>query len=417
MRRFYTFFLYLLMPFVILRLFLRSRKNPDYRKRIAERFAVNKNLPQNIDVWLHGVSLGEIVAATPLLEELLKLEKKVLVTTMTPTGSKQVLNKFANRVSHQYVPYDLPTFLNRFFKSINAKAGIIMETEIWPNLIHCAHAHGVQLGLVNARISDKAYAQYTKTGKFFRTTLNKFNFIAAQTEIDAARYLQLGVDKDKVSVVGNIKFDIQYPGLKLKDFSSLQNSWGEQRPVFIAASTHDNEEMQLLQNLNKLQRLVPDILLLIAPRHIERFNNVYELSKKLGFNTALRSKVATINSRTDVVVLDSIGELLGFFKLSNYAFVGGSLVPIGGHNVLEPIVMDVPVFCGPFMQNSKAICDELLAANAIVIAKDVDDLLTQLIEMSTDDRVRVKQIANAKAVLEANRGVLGKYLDKVLSII
>lgn len=417
MRRFYTLFLYLLMPFVILRLFLRSRKNPDYRKRIAERFSLNKNLPQNIDVWLHGVSLGEIVAATPLLEELLKLEKKVLVTTMTPTGSKQVLNKFANRVAHQYVPYDLPIFLNRFFKSINAKAGIIMETEIWPNLIHCAHAHGVQLGLVNARISDKAYAQYTKTGKFFRTTLNKFNFIAAQTETDAARYLQLGVDKDRVSVIGNIKFDIQYPGLKLKDFSSLQNSWGKQRPVFIAASTHDNEEMQLLQNLNKLQRLVPDILLLIAPRHIERFNNVYELSKKLGFNTALRSKVATINSRTDVVVLDSIGELLGFFKLSNYAFIGGSLVPIGGHNVLEPIVMDVPVFCGPFMQNSKAICDELLAANAIVIAKDVDDLLTQLIEMSTDDRVRVKQIANAKAVLEANRGVLGKYLDKVLSII
>lgn len=416
MHRLYTFFIYLFTPFIVLRLYLRGKKNPAYRERISERFALNKNIPQNIDVWLHGVSLGEIVAATPLIEELLKANKTLLITTMTPAGSKQVISKFSDKVYHQYVPYDLPICLNRFFKRINAKVGIIMETEIWPNMIHCASKHGIKLGLVNARISDKAYTQYAKTGKFFRATLNKFSFIAAQSEIDAKRYKGLGASCDIVSVVGNIKFDVKHPGSNLKDFTNLQNSWGKERPVFIAASTHDNEEMQLLRSLNKLQGLVPDIILLIAPRHIERSEKIYELSEKFGFNTALRSKVASITQRTDVVVLDTIGELLGFYKLSDYAFVGGSLVPIGGHNVLEPILMDVPVFCGPFMQNSKAICDQLLAANAMVIAKDVDDLLTQIIEMSTDENVRAKQVANAKAVLESNRGVLDKYLGKILSL-
>ena len=417
MRRLYTLFLYLLTPLIVLRLYLRGRKNPGYRQRISERFALNKNMAKDIDVWLHGVSLGEIVAATPLIEELLNANNKVLITTMTPAGSKQVINKFADRVAHQYVPYDLPWCLNRFFKRINAKVGIIMETEIWPNMIYCAHNNGVKLGLVNARISDKAFKQYAKTGKFFKDTLNTFNFIATQSELDAERYTKLGASKDIVSVVGNIKFDVKHPGVKLKDFTSLRDAWGKERPVLIAASTHDNEEMQLLTSLNKLKRLIPDIILLIAPRHVERFKTVYEMAEKLGFKTALRSKVASISQDSDVVVLDSIGELLGFFKLSDYAFVGGSLVPIGGHNVLEPILMEVPVFCGPHMQNSKAVCDELQAANALVIAKDVDDLLTQVIEMSMDENIRKRQIANATAVLEANRGVLGKYLQKIRSLL
>ena len=418
MRRLYTLFLYLLTPFIVLRLYLRGRKNPGYRQRIFERFALNKNMPKgSIDVWLHGVSLGEIVAATPLIEALLQENKKILITTMTPAGSKQVLNKFTDRVAHQYVPYDLPCCLNRFFKRINAKVGIIMETEIWPNMIYYAKKHGVKLGLVNARISDKAFKQYAKTGKFFIDTLNAFNFIAAQSDLDAERYMQLGASKDIVSVVGNIKFDIKHPGSKLKDFTSLRDDWGKERPVLIAASTHDNEEMQLLSSLNKLKRLIPDIILLIAPRHVERFNTVYEMAEKQGFKAALRSKFASIAKDTDVLILDSIGELLGFFKLSDYAFVGGSLVPIGGHNVLEPILMEVPVFCGPHMQNSKAVCDELQAANAIVIAKDVDDLLTQVIELSMDENIRTRQIANATAVLEANRGVLAKYLQRIKGLL
>ncbi len=416
MRRFYSLVLYLLTPLIIIRLFLRSRKNNSYRKRILERFSIGKNLPKNVDIWLHAVSLGEVVAATPLIEEFLKETKIVLVTTMTPAGSKQVINKFGDKVQHQYIPYDLPCCLKKFFKRINAKVGVILETEIWPNMIYFGHKFGVKMCLVNARISDKAFKQYKKTGNFFRSTLNKFTFIAAQSEIDAERYKKLGASSDLVTVIGNIKFDIQHPGTKLQDFSSIKDIWGKNRPVFIAASTHDNEEMQLLSNFKKLKNFIPEIILLIAPRHIERSQNIYELSKKYNFNTGLRSQISTISEKSEVIVLDSIGELLGFYKLSDYAFVGGSLVPIGGHNVLEPILMGVPVFCGPFMQNSKAICDELQAANAIVIAEDVDSLLSNIIEMSTDDLVKKRQIENATQVLESNRGCLAKYYEKIMEL-
>lgn len=414
MRRLYSGLLYLFIPFILLRLVLRSRKNVGYRQRILERFSLGKNLPKNVDIWLHAVSLGEVVAATPLIEEFLKASKVVLVTTMTPSGSKQVLNKFGDKVQHQYIPYDLPWCLKRFFKRINAKIGVILETEIWPNMIYFGHKFGLKLCLVNARISDKAFKQYLKTGNFFKDTLNRFTFIGAQSEIDAERYRKLGANNELVSVLGNIKFDIQNPGNKLKDFSNIKDLWGNKRPVLIAASTHDNEEMQLLANLQKLKNLIPGIILLIAPRHVERFSQVFELSKKYGFNTGLRSNMLSISENSEVIVLDSIGELLGFYKLSDYAFVGGSLVPIGGHNVLEPILMEVPVFCGPFMQNSKAICDELQAANAIVIAEDVDYLLTSIIEMSTDAVVRQRQIANATKVLEKNRGCLAKYYAKIM---
>jgi len=417
MRRLYSVLLYFLIPFILLRLIVRSKSNLAYRQRILERFSLGKNLPKDVDIWLHAVSLGEVVAASPLIEEFLKNQKVVLVTTMTPSGSKQVLDKFGDRVKHQYIPYDLPWCLKRFFKRINAKVGIILETEIWPNMIYFGHKYGVKYFLINARISDKAFKQYLKTGKFFKNILNLFTFIGAQSEVDAQRYKKLGASPDRVSVLGNIKFDIQHPGNKLKDYSDIKDLWGKNRPVLIAASTHDNEEKQLLANLQKLKNFIPEIILLIAPRHVERFTNVYELSKKYGFNTGLRSKLTSITEKTDVIVLDSIGELLGFYKLSDYAFVGGSLVPIGGHNVLEPILMGVPVFCGPFMQNSKSICDELQQSLAIVIAENVDYLFTSIIEMSTNDVGRKRQILNATEVLEKNRGCLVKYYDKVIQAI
>lgn len=416
MRRLYSLLLYILTPLLILRLFLRSRQNIGYRQRILERFSIGKNLPKNVDIWVHAVSLGEVVAATPLIDEFLKAKKNILVTTQTPSGSKQVLSKFGEKVKHQYIPYDLPWCLNRFFNRINAKIGIILETEIWPNMIYFGYKHGLKLCLVNARISDKAFKQYLKTGNFFKDTLNRFNFIGAQSTIDAERYIKLGAHPEIVSVLGNIKFDIKHPANSLKDFSDIKELWGKERPVLIAASTHDNEELQLLVNLHKLKNFIPNLLLLIAPRHSERFSHVYDLSEKYGFKTGLRSKRTTISDNCEVIVLDSIGELLGFYKLSDYAFVGGSLVPIGGHNVLEPILMEVPVFCGPFMQNSKAICNELKDANAIVIGKDVDYLLTAIIEMSTDYDLRQRQIANATKVLEANRGCLVKYYEKIMGV-
>lgn len=417
MRRIYSFFLYLLLPLFILRLLLKSRKNPAYRKRVLERFGLVLNSPMVVDVWLHAVSLGEVVAATPLIEALLIENKRVLVTTMTPSGSKQVLDKFHGRVIHQYLPYDFPWSVKRFFRKLDVKVGIMMETEIWPNLIYYANLHNLKLCLVNGRISDKAIVQYKRIGKiFFASILNKFAFIGVQSEIDAQRFMDLGADAAIVSVLGNIKFDLINSFANLKDFSTLKQAWGERRVVLIAASTHDNEEHELLIRLKKLKKSIPDIILLIAPRHSERFKGVYELSRKLGFKTFCRSRWEEVTKDSDVIVLDSMGELLSFFQLSDFAFIGGSLVPIGGHNVLEPIAMGIPVFCGPYMQNSKDICKELQVKDAIGFSQDADDLCEKIIASFEKPKQRLIQIANANAVLEANKGALGRYLEKIKKI-
>lgn len=410
----YTTLLYLLTPFLLLRLYWKGRRTPAYRQRIRERFSFGPIVATEVDVWLHAVSLGEVVTAMPLIDALLAKQLRVLVTTMTPTGSQQVLSRFGQSVSHQYVPYDLPYALQRFFKKMNARVGIIMETELWPNLIYQAGKAGVPLLLANARISDKAYQSYDKVRFFFKPLLAQFRAIFAQSDVDANRFIALGAPLENVQVLGNMKFDLHIPVFNQDGFKQLKMAWGASRPVLIAASTHDDEERQLLTELIQLKAAIPDLILLIAPRHPERFKTVYELSQQHGFKTGLRSQAATsIDSQTDIVVLDSLGELLGFYQLSDYAFVGGSLVPIGGHNVLEPIALQVPVFCGPFMQNSKTICADLCAAGAMQMVEHVDALCKAIIAMHQDPLSKTHQITNATAVLEANRGCVARYLDAV----
>lgn len=417
MRYLYTFLLYLLTPFLLLRLYWKGRRLPLYRERILERFSLATHGLSEVDVWIHAVSLGEVVAAIPLIEACLLKEWRVLVTTMTPTGSTQVMKRFGGRVSHQYLPYDLPWVLRRFFKTIRARVGIIMETELWPNLIHeAAHMH-LPLLTVNARISDKAFGQYKKATWLFKPILNELTAILAQSELDAERFIALGASPDLVQVVGNMKFDLHIEVPANDDLLQLKAAWGTGRTVFIAASTHDDEEKQLLSRLNVLQAAIPGALLLIAPRHPERFQTVYELALSLGYRTGRRSDLPTVNADIEVVILDSMGELLSFYKMSDIAFVGGSLVPIGGHNVLEPIAVEVPVFCGPFMQNSKAISDELLSARAMVMVRDADELIAEWIAMCQDPSVRLEQISRASDVLLANQGTVSRYMEKISAVL
>lgn len=417
LRYIYTVLLYLLTPFILLRLYWKGRCLPAYRQRIHERFSFGKIAASEVDVWLHAVSLGEVVAATPLIDALLAKKLRVLVTTMTPTGSQQVISRFGQRVVHQYVPYDLPWVLRRFFKKINARVGLIMETELWPNVIHEATQAHLPLLLINARISDKAFTSYQKARFFFKPILAQFNAIFTQSELDALRFKALGAPVEKVHVLGNMKFDLQMEVLNQGSYEQLKIAWGKSRPVLIAASTHDDEENQILTRLNTLKAAIPELVLLIAPRHPERFKAIYELSQRHEFKTGLRSQPESIDATIDVLVLDSLGELPGFYKMSDYAFVGGSLVPVGGHNVLEPIAMQVPVFCGPFMQNSKTICSDLCVANAMQQVADCDALITALIAMHHDPSQRARQIANATAVLEANQGSVARYLDVVVAVL
>lgn len=413
MRLLYTMLLYLLSPFLFIRLYWKGRNLPDYRNRIRERFVWGGMPLAQVDVWIHAVSLGEVIAAGPLVEALLEKSFKVMVTTMTPTGSQRVVQNFGSRVSHQYLPYDLPGPLNRFLKQINPRVGVIMETELWPNLIVYAQQRNIPLLLANARISDKAFRQYRRMKFFFKPILNRFTLIMAQSQQDSAYFLTLGADEAKVKVFGNMKFDLQPVSSKLSIAVQLKHHWGEARIVLIAASTHEDEEAQLLQILKQLKTEIPEILLLIAPRHPQRFQLVSELCRNAGFETAMRSNPGSVNPQSDVVILDSLGELLGFYQISDYAFVGGSLVPIGGHNVLEPIAMQVPVFTGRYTHHSKSIIRDLEAADAIKIVDSAHELAQALLQMNHNEIERSKQVTNATRVLESNQGSMLRHLKQV----
>ena len=415
MRKIYTVLMYLLTPFIVLRLLWKSRKLIGYRQRMAERFGLHKLEP--VDVWIHAVSMGEVVAVTPIVERCLAQNFKVLMTTMTPTGSQQVLNRFKSRVSHQYIPYDLPFCLRRFFKQAQPKVGIIMETELWPNMIHEAHVAHMPLVLVNGRLSDKAFAQYQHFQWFFAPFLEKFSWIGTQSDLDAKRYQQLGGAKSNVLMLGNVKFDLGDLKPAANDLKKMKTAWGVERPVFVAASTHDNEEAQILEQLPKIKQMIPDLILVLVPRHPERFQTVYHLAKQQGWKTGLRSDLNSIQTDSEVVVMDSMGELLQCYGLCDYAFVGGSLVPIGGHNVLEPIAMQVPVLCGPYMQNAQSVCDILVKHQAIQYCTSAEEVATKLIDLQQNRIACRQQIEQALQVLQNNRGAVDRYWTKIAEIL
>lgn len=413
MRHLYTLLLYLISPFILLRLYWKGRKLNTYRQRLRERFSIGPIVSPPVDVWLHAVSLGEVVAATPLIERFLEKNMRVLVTTMTPTGSEQVARRFGARVSHQYIPYDYPYALRRFFKKIQARVGIIMETEIWPNLIIEATRAKVPLVLANGRISNHAFKQYQWIRFLLKPILNYFLFILTQSPRDATRYLALGAGVEKVKMVGNMKFDLKVSITHEALAKSLKQSFGASRPVLIMASTHEGEESQLLSVFRALQARIPNIIVLIAPRHPERFQTVFQLCEQQGIKTGLRSKPAFVNEQCEIVVLDSLGELLSFYAISDYAFVGGSFIPIGGHNVLEPIALQVPVFCGPYMQNSQSIIDELLNAHALIQVNDAPALVEALAHLHHDKALCLNQTEQATAIFVANQGAVERHFELI----
>lgn len=410
---FYSLFLYLISPYLLLRLLWKSRNNAAYKERIKERFSWNNPAPLSHDLWVHAVSLGEAIACSALIETLLTKNYKLLITTTTPTGSQHIQTRFGKRVTHCYLPYDFPYALKRFYKTYQPKLGIIMETEIWPGLIIQAQKQNIPLLLINARLSYRSLASYQKLHYFFASLLNKFNKIYGQSEQDAQRFITLGANPTNVCNGGNIKFDQHIEKSALPVLLPLKMLWGADRVVVIAASTHDNEEHQILSAFPKLQNYIPNCLLLIAPRHPERFQTVFELSRSLGFNTGLRSRPTEFNSEHAVIVLDCLGELLNFYALADYAFVGGSLVAVGGHNMLEPIAFDIPVFTGPQLYNFKNISEELLAENALVVVPDADTLMMNIMQYNQDAVQKKQLVGNAAQVLQRNKGALGFYINQI----
>ena len=406
--RLYTCLFYLALPLIFLRLRLRARKNPSYRKNWAER----KGIPHfhcKSAIWLHAVSLGEMVAATPLIKSLLEAYPldKIVLTSMTPTGRDQaarLAKQYPKRIRVSYVPYDLPHFIKHFIKMISPRILIIMETELWPNLIGIVHQQQIPILLANARISDHAYPKYQRIQRWIEPLFTQINCVAAQSSHDLERFQSLGLDIKKGVQAGNIKYDFTLPTDIKEKANAFKEKWSP-RLVFIAASTHEGEEAQVLKAYLAVKKKHKDLLLILVPRHPERFERVAGYVKEANLNLARRSKNEPILPETDVFLGDSMGELLFYYALSDLAFVGGSLINIGGHNILEPAALGVPIVCGPYMQNSKEIVNDFLAQKAMV-QTTLENFLPEVMRLLSRKRDRASLAKAAAALLAKNKGVL-----------
>lgn len=414
-RTLYTLLFHLGLPLVALRLFLRGRKAPAYRERIGERFALGLPPLQPGGIWVHAVSVGESIAAAPMIRALLERypQLPITVTCMTPTGSERIRAMFANepRIQHCYLPYDLPWAAARFLDKARPKLGIIMETELWPNHIHQCARRGIPVALANARLSERSARGYARFAGLTRPMLEEMSLFAVQTEAEAERFRQLGARPATVQVTGSIKFDLKIDEQLLPRARELRGQWGAtQRPVWIAASTHDGEDALILAAHQQLLAVHGDALLILVPRHPERFDAVHQLCSEQ-FATVRRSTGAPVDAQTRVLLGDTMGELLFLYALADIAFVGGSLVPTGGHNPLEPAALALPVIMGPHVFNFLEISAMLREAGALEQVDDAVGLATEvrrLIELPQDAR---KMGEAGVAVMRANQGALQQLLD------
>ncbi|MEO8165491.1 MAG: 3-deoxy-D-manno-octulosonic acid transferase, partial [Betaproteobacteria bacterium] len=349
MRALYSLALYLLLPWALVHLALRARKQPAYLAHVGERFGVFPQAMPSRVIWIHAVSVGETRAAEPLIKALRARhpDHRILLSHGTPTGRQTGLELYGDGVERCYLPYDFNWAARRFLSRFRPVVGIFMETEIWPNLIHACVASSVPVYLVNARMSKKSARGYRRTGALARSALSNLAHIAAQTEQDARRLLELGANK--VSITGNVKFDRFAPPEMIDLGIRLRNQFGVHRPIFLAASTREGEEAAILGALSRAD--VDGMLTVIVPRHPQRFAEVEELIKRRGFKWQRRSENRSIDADTRVVLGDSMGEMFAYYAACDVAFVGGSLLPLGGQNLLEACAVGRPVIVGPHTFN------------------------------------------------------------------
>jgi len=411
LRILYTILFYLLIPFILLRLLWRGIRAPAYWQRWAERFGFCPTLPVQKNLWIHAVSMGEVQAAVLLIQTLRSRfpEQSILVTTMTPTGSQRVREVFGDRVWHVYLPYDLPDAIARFLIRVQPRLLILMETELWPNLLHALKQRAIPVILANARLSAGSAAGYQRIAGLTQEILANITVVAAQTEVDAARFKELGVPPDKIQVTGSLKFDTRLPPDYSEKTQTLRHQWGSERLVWIAASTHEGEEVAVLDAFSMLKKEWHDLLLVLVPRHPERFNRVATLCQRRGFVVARRSE-GSISPQIDIYLGDTMGELPLLYAACDVAFVGGSLVPVGGHNLLEPAAVGLPVIMGPHVFECAEICRQLLEAQAAHQIHEVAQLAPAVNQYLSDAVLRKQTGEQGQWFVEQNRGSLERLL-------
>jgi 3-deoxy-D-manno-octulosonic-acid transferase len=402
----YRAILLLALPLVRARLVLRARKEPAYGERVAERFG---RVPDGVTrgpIWFHTVSAGETIAAAPLIRELAgEWDQPFLVTTMTPTGSEQVLERLSGVVEHCYAPYDFTFAVRRFLDRVRPRLLVLMETELWPNLIHEAHARDVPVVCVNARLSEKSARGYAKLGRLTRDMLGQIHQIACQTHDHRQRFIDLGASPSDVTVLGNVKFDVDLPEALVAERGALRTRLGcNDRPVWIAASTHPGEDEIVVDAFAKLRTSIPELCLILVPRHPVRADDVVDLATLAGLTVVKQSECDSDTGPHDVVVGDVMGSLLALYGVADVAFVGGSFAAVGGHNPIEPALWEIPVTTGPQQFNFPDVMAELESAGGLRTVQDSSDLVAALTELLSDERARVEMGAKAHEVVVRNRG-------------
>lgn len=420
MRILYSLLLYLLLPAVLVRLHWKGVRNPAYRRRWPERLGFIRPLSQPGTIWLHAVSVGETRAALPLVRALIQRYpgRRLLITTMTPTGSAQVRELFGDEVAHCYVPYDLPDAVRRFLDRTRPGLALIMETELWPNLFHQCHERGIPLLVANVRMSEKSMRRYLKFAALTRATLQQVSLFAVQFEADALRLRRLGAAPEQIRITGSIKFDIHRPPELETQAQALRLAWGQDRQVWLAASTREGEEEAVLAAYRSLKVRFASLLLVLVPRHPERFAAVARLCRDAGFATAMRSaQPHSLNATTDILLGDTMGELGLFFGAADVAFVGGSLVPTGGHNILEACAAGVPVVFGPHMFNFAEISRLTLERGAGRQVSDAIDLAVVVGAYLADAPLRVATGTAGRRMIEENRGALAANLSMIQTLL
>lgn len=421
MRFIYTVLFYLLLPLVLLRLLWRARRAPAYAHRWRERFGwIAPRATRRPAIWVHAVSVGETLAAVPLLRQLLQHypSHDLVVTTTTPTGSERVRAVFGEQVLHVYGPYDLPSCVGRFLTRVRPRLAIIMETELWPNTLLACRARGIPVLVANARLSERSARGYARVAGMTRAMLGAVSCIAAQTEADAARFVALGAAPERLAVTGNIKFDLSIDAAQRERARIWHERWraGGQRPVLLAASTHPGEDELLLEALALLLVQIPDLLLVLVPRHPERFAPVRQLAERR-FNVQLHSAAEPVAATTAVLVGDTMGEMAALLGASDLVFMGGTWVERGGHNLIEPAAWGRPQLCGPSLFNFAEVSRLLLEAGGLRVVQNPADLAQAAVELLRNPEAAERMGAAGRRIADANRGALQRLQVQVAALL
>ncbi|WP_162062307.1 lipid IV(A) 3-deoxy-D-manno-octulosonic acid transferase [Vibrio taketomensis] len=415
-RLLYSLLLAFLSPVLLYSLYKKKAGKPSFGPRWKEHFGFTPKTNADQPIWIHAVSVGEVIAAIPIIQGIKQQcpEQAIVVTTTTSTGAAQ-LSKLGELIEHRYMPIDFAWCVKGFLRQVKPAQLLIIETELWPNTLHCVAKAGIPISVLNARLSERSAKRYAKFQFIFNQLAQNLSQVLCQYSSDAERFIALGLIQQQVHVTGSVKFDISVPSSALEQGQALRAQIGKHRPVWVASSTHQGEDEIVLAAHTQLQQSLPNALLIIVPRHPERFEQVFNLANSFGFETVKRSSSATITNNTNVYIADTMGEMLTILASADICFMGGSLIgdKVGGHNFLEPAALSMATLTGPSFYNFAEIAHLLMEKQALSVCDNAPEISAKLTELFNHCERRLQMGQAALQVVESNRGALSKTLTLI----